>query len=141
MNSNTVFSKTKAKLLAGMVASAIAVPIAVFSAPLEAHGHAQATTLFTPPLFPDGANVLDCYLLNVSDKTRQATIEVFTRDGVALQSVPVTLYPGTETVVTEPAGKAPRYCKFVVEGRESDFRGSILVRQPGVGSISALAAE
>lgn len=104
-------------------------------------GAAQAATLFTPPLVPDGENQLDCYLVNVSDQVRQATIEVRNRDGVVLESVEVTLKPGAEAVATVLAGELPRYCGFVVEGGRSHFRASILVRQPGVGSISALAAE
>jgi hypothetical protein len=48
---------------------------------------ASALTLFSPPLVPEGSNVLDCYLVNVSN------------------------------------------------------RASVLVRQDGVGAISALPAE
>jgi hypothetical protein len=103
---------------------------------------AQAATLFTPPLFPDGDSQIDCYLLNVSDQVRRATIEVFNRDGESLiPPVEVTLQPGTEEVASVPAGENPRYCKFVVEGWRFNFRASILVRKPGFGSISALPAE
>jgi hypothetical protein len=35
---------------------------------------AQAATLFTPPLVPLGTNQLDCYLVNVSDQIRTATL-------------------------------------------------------------------
>jgi hypothetical protein len=60
-------------------------------------GAAQAATLFTPPLFPDGDSQIDCYLLNVSDEVRRAIIEVFNRDGESLiPPVEVTLQPGTE---------------------------------------------
>jgi hypothetical protein len=99
------------------------------------------TTLFTPPLVPEGQNVLDCYLVNVSDQERQATIEVLNQDGTPLNSVGVTLNPGAEAVATVPASASPRYCKFQIEGTRLHFRASILVRQPGVGSISALPAE
>ncbi|HXH12441.1 MAG TPA: hypothetical protein VNP04_22070 [Alphaproteobacteria bacterium] len=102
---------------------------------------AHATTLFTPPLVPDGDNQLDCYLLNVSGQTRSATIEVLTREGRVLESIDVTLHSGTEAVASVLADAQPRYCKFVVEGNKLHFRGSILVRQPGVGSVSALSAE
>ncbi len=91
---------------------------------------AHATTLFTPPLVPDGDNQLDCYLLNVSGQTLSASIEVLTHEGVVLEAVASVL-----------ADEQPRYCKFVVEGNKLHFRGSILVRQPGVGSVSALSAE
>ena len=100
------------------------------------------TTLYTPPLFPDGDSQIDCYLLNVSDQVRQATIEVFNRDGESLlPPVEVTLQPGTEEVASVQASENPRYCKFVVEGARAHYRASILVRKPGYGSISALAAE
>jgi hypothetical protein len=50
--------------------------------------------LFTPPLVPDGANRLDCDLVNASDKVREGTIAVRNRDGEMLKSVDVTLNPG-----------------------------------------------
>jgi hypothetical protein len=37
-------------------------------------GAAHAVTLCTPSLVPDGENQLDCYLVNVSNKLREATI-------------------------------------------------------------------
>ena len=100
-----------------------------------------AAELFSPPLVPDGSNVLDCYLVNVSDETRQATIQVFNRTGVAVATVETTLGPGQEDVARADASLQPRYCRFDVDGKSSHFRASILVRQDGVGSISALAAE
>lgn len=102
---------------------------------------AHAATLFTPPLVPEGKNQLDCYLVNVSNETREAAIEVLNRDGEVLDSVSVTLDPGTEKVATVEADRQPRYCKFWVEGSRSHFRASVLVRQKGVGAISALPAQ
>jgi hypothetical protein len=122
-----------------VAASAIALSLALLSQPAAAGDHVH--TLFTPPLFPDGSSQLDCYLLNVSDETRDARIEVFTKDAVLVGSDKVRLAPGTEKVVTVAPNLAPRYCRFEVEGRRSDFRASILVREPGRGSISALPAE
>jgi hypothetical protein len=104
-------------------------------------GAAQAVTLITPPLVPLGKNQLDCYLINVSNEVREATIEVLNRKGEALRSAPVTLEPGAEDVVRVDADELPRYCKFIVDGERVDFRASILVEKPGVGSISALPAE
>jgi len=101
----------------------------------------QTTTLFTPPLVPLGKNELECYLVNVSDKTREVTIQAFTRDGVGLEPVKTTLKPGVEGVAKASADQTPRYCKFVVAGKRSDFRASILVFDPNAGSISALSAE
>jgi hypothetical protein len=75
-------------------------------------GAAYAVTLFTPPLVPNGNNQLDCYLVNVSDRVREATIEVRNRDGEVLKSVAVTLDPGTEEVASVEADEQPRYCKI-----------------------------
>jgi hypothetical protein len=104
-------------------------------------GANSTTTLFTPPLVPQGENVLDCYLVNVSDAQRQATIQIFNRDGLVVQSVETTLNPGHEDVARAAASQLPRYSKFVVQGRREFFRASILIRQEGVGAISALPAE
>jgi hypothetical protein len=43
--------------------------------------------------------------------------------------------------VVVSASEGPRYCKFIVEGARSNYRGSVLTRQVGGGSISALSAE
>jgi hypothetical protein len=103
---------------------------------------AQAATLFSPPLVPLGENQLDCYLLNVSDQVRGATIVVLNREGKpVVDPVSVTLQPGEERVATAEASVEPRYCKFVVEGARFYYRASVLVRKDGEGSISALAAE
>ena len=68
---------------------------------------AHAATLFTPPLVPDGQNQLDCYLVNVSEKVREATIQVLNRDGEVLRSVDVALNPGAEEVATVEAHEFP----------------------------------
>ncbi len=107
---------------------------------LAAPAHA-ATTMFTGPLVPPGDGQLDSYLVNVSNKTRDVVIEVLNKDGVALSSEPFVLAPGTEHVVVVPADQAPRYCKFIVEGARSNYRGSALTRQVNGGCISALPAE
>jgi hypothetical protein len=104
-----------------------------------------ADTLFTAPLVPEGTSLLDCYIVNVSKKTQDVVIQVFNRAGVALESVPASLAPGEERVATVPASadpnEAPRYCKFELDGKKTDFRASILTRTPGFGSISALPAQ
>jgi hypothetical protein len=84
---------------------------------------------------------LHCYLVNASDKLREATIQVLNRDGEVLKSVDVGLDAGAEEVATVEANELPRYCKFVVDGTKNHFRASILVRKDGDGSISALSAE
>lgn len=97
--------------------------------------------LFSPPLVPDGDNVLDCYLVNVSNQSRNVTIQVFNRAGVAITTVTTTLAPGQEDVARAESSLQPRYCRFDVDGKRSHFRASVLIRQDGVGAISALSAE
>jgi hypothetical protein len=100
-----------------------------------------STTLVTPPLAPEGDNVLECHLVNVSDEARTVTIEVHAQDGTVLTTVGGTLNAGDAAVATVGASASPRYCKFLVEGGRVHFRGSIVVRMPGLGSLSALPAQ
>jgi len=102
---------------------------------------AAAATLVSPPLVPEGTNFLDCYLVNVGTKPRPVTIQVFSREGVAVTTVETTLDPGEEDVARAQSDQNPRYCKFFVKGSAKEFRASILVRQDGVGAISALPAN
>ncbi|HEV8579076.1 MAG TPA: hypothetical protein VGX68_08320 [Thermoanaerobaculia bacterium] len=104
-------------------------------------GSVSAVTLFSPPLVPEGNNVLDCYLVNVSNQAREVRIQIFSREGDVIETVKTTLEPGEEDVARAGANLLPRYCKFVVAGKKTDFRASVLVRQDGVGAISALPAE
>ena len=104
-------------------------------------GGAEAATLVSPPLVPEGTNFLDCYLVNVGPKPRAVTIQVFSREGIAVTTVETTLAPGEEDVARAQADQLPRYCKFIVKGSAKEFRASILVRQDGVGAISALPAN
>lgn len=101
----------------------------------------RAGTLISPPLVAEGANFFDCYLVNVSDSSRWVVIEVFSREGTVVETVETTLGPGEEDVARAASELLPRYCKFTVQGNKKDFRGSVLVRQNGVGAISALPAN
>jgi hypothetical protein len=101
----------------------------------------EAATLVSPPLVPEGTNFLDCYLVNVGEKPRAVTIQVFSREGTVVKTVETTLDPGEEDVARATSEENPRYCKFIVKGSARDFRASILVRQDGVGAISALPAN
>jgi hypothetical protein len=140
MHSNKVTSAVTGKLLTLAVTAFMALAFATLSTPAAAaHSH----TLFTPPLVPQGHNLLDCYLMNVSDKAREASIEVLNQYGVVLRVLPVNLAPGEEKAATVVAALSPRYCKFIVEGRPADFRvhASIFVREDMVGAVSALPVE
>jgi hypothetical protein len=101
---------------------------------------ARADVLITPPLVAEGDNVLDCYLANVGKTARKVRIEAVTKEGKTVQAGTPTLQPGQEEVVRTPAGLLARYCRFTVPGAGRDYRGSVLVHDLGVGSISALAA-
>ena len=105
-------------------------------------GAAAADVLFTPPLIAEGNRLLDCYLANVGQVNRNVKIVVLDAKGKAVVApVEVTLAPGEEKVARAKADLLGRYCKFVVPAPKSDFRASVLVFQPGVGAISALAAQ
>ena len=101
---------------------------------------ARADVPVTPPLVAEGDNVLDCYLANVGKVARKVRIEAVTREGKTVQAGTPTLQPGQEEVVRTPASLLARYCRFTVPGAGRDYRGSVLVHDPGVGSISALVA-
>jgi len=107
----------------------------------SAAGAARADTLFSPPLVADGTNFFDCYLVNVSLKPRKVRIDVISREGDVVESVETTLGPGQEDVARATSDLRPRYCKFVVQGAKQLYRASVLVRQDGVGAISALPAQ
>jgi hypothetical protein len=99
------------------------------------------TTLSTPPLVPDGNSQLDCYIINVGKKDRYVSIDALDRAGNVVASWDGVIEPGTEEVAIAKASAGPRSCRFVVDGQGKDFRASGLVVVPGIGSISALAAQ
>jgi hypothetical protein len=101
---------------------------------------ARADVLITPPLVAEGDNVLDCYLANVGPGKKNVRIEAITAEGEVAKFLNTTLEPGQEKVVRTTAEEAARYCKFTVSGAGKNYRGSVLVRDNGVGAISALAA-
>jgi hypothetical protein len=103
-------------------------------------GAAAADVLFTPPLVAEGDRLLDCYLANVGQVQRKVKIVVLDAKGKpVVPPLEVTLAPGEEKVARAEAKRLGRYCKFVVPAPKSDFRASVLVFEPGVGAISALA--
>ena len=119
----------------------IAITLAALALTFATRTAVEAATLVSPPLVPEGTNFLDCYLVNVGEKARPVTIQVFSREGVVVKAVETTLDPGEEDVARATSDENPRYCKFIVKGSARDFRASILVRQDGVGAISALPAN
>jgi hypothetical protein len=105
-------------------------------------GVAAADVLFTSPLVAEGERVLDCYLVNVGHVKRNVRIVVLDAKGKpVVPPLEVTLAPGEEKVTRAEAALLGRYCKFVVPAPKSEFRASVLVFEPGVGAISALAAN
>lgn len=91
--------------------------------------------LFTPPLVPEGQNLLDCYLVDISQRRREATIEVRNRDGGSVASLTVVLDPGAERVVTSPATDSPETAPKVLQvlGRRSSSGFPCLYPGPGTG--------
>lgn len=104
-------------------------------------GVAAATeVLISPPLVAEGERALDCYLVNVTNQSRRVKIEVLNREGQVVKTVRTTLAPYQEDVARTESSLLGRVCRFTVAGRKTDFRGSILVRELGIGAISALPA-
>lgn len=103
-------------------------------------GTTHAAVLISPPLVAEGERVLDCYLVNVGSVARQVKIEVLNRKGKVVKTVRTTLGPYEEDVARAESGLLGRICRFTVPGDKSEYRASILVRQNGVGAISALPA-
>jgi hypothetical protein len=104
-------------------------------------GPFNVTRLFTAPLVPEGKSQLDCYIINVSHKSRRVLIEALDRDGTVVADWTENLAAGKEAVAIAPSTDGPRSCRFTVEGSGDYFRASGLVVLPGTGSISALAAQ
>lgn len=100
----------------------------------------QAAELITPPLVAEGERVLDCYLVSVGRVARQVKIEVLNRDGEVVETVETVLGPFEEDVARTTSDQLGRVCRFTVTGRKTLYRGSILVREDGIGAISALPA-
>jgi hypothetical protein len=101
---------------------------------------AQAAELITPPLVAEGDRVLDCYLINVGEVARRVTIEVLNREGEVVETVRTRLDPFEEDVARTTSEQLGRVCRFTVPGNKNQYRGSILVREDGIGAISALPA-
>jgi hypothetical protein len=106
------------------------------------HHHDNDTfTLTTPPLVPDGNSELDCSIGNIGRTGRDVTIEALDRTGRVVASWEGALAPGAGAMAIAKAAAAPRSCRFVVEGQIADFRAVGLVVVPGIGPLSALAAQ
>lgn len=114
--------------------------IALCGALLLWSGAATAEVLISPPLVAEGERVLDCYLVNVGKQDRQVKIEVLNRGGEVVKTVRTVLGPFEDDVARTESGLLGRVCRFTVPGKKSEYRGSILVRQTGIGAISALPA-
>jgi hypothetical protein len=123
------------------MAAALGLALLAGATQADSKNEHSRETLFTAPLVPADAGVLDCYLVNVSNKTRDVTIRILRRDGTEVDAQDFTLAPLTERVVTAPASEEPRFCQFIVAGSKSNYRGSALVREAIIGTMSALPAH
>ena len=112
-------------------------------------GISNAATLFTPPLevdFADSPDVsLVCTVTNVSQSSRQITIDIININGVSINTVTDTVDPGARlgAVQSSDNGTAtPSHCKFDIKnGKKSSVRASACIFQVGIGCISALPAS
>lgn len=121
----------------------LALGFCIGGAHAEPYGAAtgQWSTMFTPPIAADGKNLFDCYLTNVSNEARTVFIYALDRSGGQVKAVKTTLAAGEEEVARAEAVLGARYCKFVVQGKKDDYRGSAVITVDGTGTISAIAAQ
>lgn len=112
-------------------------------------GVSGAATLFTPPLeidFADSTDVsLVCTVTNVSNKSREITIDIINIDGVSITSVTDMVAPGARLGAVQGSDNGtatPSHCKFdISNGKKSSVRASACIFQTGIGCISALPAS
>jgi hypothetical protein len=89
-------------------------------------GAATAATLYSPPLIPEAAGRLVCHVVNVSTKTLDITLEMYSFGGTLLGSFdclgPVT---AGGTCATNSTDNGVRYCKVIVSNKNT-VRGSLM---------------
>lgn len=95
---------------------------------------APPTELFTPGLYANTTQNLECRVINVSAVHQKVTTEAFMATG-AVGGGPYTqiLAPGEAGGFSHAGWYANMYCKFTVNGSPSDFRVSVNVVDPPSG--------
>jgi hypothetical protein len=88
---------------------------------------APAATLYSPVLKAGSTNNrrLQCSVVNVSSEPKKANFQIISQQGKVLSpaTVPTTVPPGA--MLMETANTSTRaYCKAVVTGLKSDWRGA-----------------
>jgi hypothetical protein len=97
---------------------------------------APPTEMFTPWLYANTTQFLECTIVNASGAVQTVTTEAFMSTG-AIGGGPYTqtLAPGEAGGFSLPGYYANVYCKFTVTGKASGYRASISVLEPGTGGF------
>ena len=76
-------------------------------------GESELPILFTPPFYVTDGNFLDCRLVNVSNHTITARIQILAQDGSGVQDTDFQLVDGgTVQFVFADSTNNPQYCRF-----------------------------
>ena len=87
---------------------------------------AAPTEMYTPALYANPPQFLECRIVNVSGAAQTVTIEAFMSTGaVGAGPSTQTLAPGEAGGFSVPGYYANLYCKFTVPGKSSGYRVSI----------------
>lgn len=108
---------------------------------LAATGPAYPATLITPPLVPLGEVTFACEVVNVSNTTRNIRIQIWGGSNNRILDAFFTLDPRMTALTGAFSADQPRYCEITVNGKKRSIRASAYLFDPGVGSISVVAAE
>ena len=80
---------------------------------VHAQNEDQGSILFTPPFFVTDGNFLDCRLVNVSNHTITARIQILAQDGSGVRDTDFQLVDaGTVQFVFADSTNNPQYCRF-----------------------------
>ena len=105
-------------------------------------GVAQAATLYTPPLVPQGGRDLNCNVVNVSATAKTLRIQLLNLSGgIVKDSNDIVLAPGEVGFDFADGSEGPLYCKFTVNGAKTTVRTSSCVFEAGVGCIAVVQGE
>ena len=108
-----------------LVPTLVSIPILFSTLPLH------AGELFTPALPANSAQFQECRIVNVSGAPKTVTTEAFDSTGAASSgSYTQTLAAGEAGGFSLSGIYASMYCKFTVQGKTDNYRGSIDVLDP-----------
>jgi hypothetical protein len=102
---------------------------------------AQAATLWTPSVAPEGASQLRCDIQNVGNELIDVRIDILDYDGDIVATGETFAPPGGSAAWAAHAKDNPRACRFRFRGSKRKVRASACVYQADVGCISAVSAQ